>query len=110
MLTTETKRKTCGCEQPQARKTFNPKTLMCYQFENYSDYKKLTAEEKAIMDKLIAGNTNKEIARNLNMSEEKLEQKLTLIYAGFGLQGHHKKTGLFAKIIKYLQAGEDEYK
>jgi FixJ family two-component response regulator len=82
---------------------------MCYDFTNHPNYKALTAEEKTIMEKIIAGDINKNIAKSMNMSEEKLEQKLTLIYANFGLKdGHHKKIGLFAKIIKYLQSGEDE--
>lgn len=81
---------------------------MCYDLNNQKIYKKLSPENKRIVDLLLEGKNNKTIAEALNMSVKTFERKLTNLYALFDLEDKdkEKRTRLFVKIINFLR-GKD---
>jgi len=47
----------------------------------------LTEREKMVLDQLLPGNSNREIARVLNISKKTVEKYLTSIYQKLGVSG-----------------------
>ncbi len=80
---------------------------MCYNdLNNLKNYDLLTAEEKHLVEELLEGLTNEEIAGKLHISDKKLEPKLGEIYQklGFDKDKKQKRITLFSRVIALLRS------
>jgi DNA-binding NarL/FixJ family response regulator len=72
---------------------------------NLKNYVLLTTEEQHLVDEVLCGLTNKQIASKRNMSDKTLEPKLTEIYRKLELDSSRKekRTELFSRVIALLR-------
>jgi DNA-binding NarL/FixJ family response regulator len=88
---------------------FKLSIFMCKKLEDFAAYDRLLPNEKQLFDLLISGKTNPEIAKDLCMSNSKLEAKITDFYKKIDFLADEdnkikdKKTVLMAKVIQFLR-------
>jgi DNA-binding NarL/FixJ family response regulator len=75
---------------------------MCYNdLNNLKNYDLLTPQEQHLVEELLAGLTNEEIAGKLNISDKKLEPQLTEVYRKLDLDKgqKQKRITLLSRVI-----------
>lgn len=65
----------------------NLKKIRNYRNDKFEKLKTLNRREKILLEEIISGKTNKEISREIYISEKTIKNNLTLVYKKLGVSG-----------------------